>query len=532
MLKQGTWLYLHKPETPSMFRQATFKLFLPLILAIPLVAWSFLGANPTNTSSDKETVKVSKASTPKVFPKAFFGFNAQQIRGPVLSENSFIQVIKGLNPAVLRYPGGTVASYWDWKAGWFKDEIPLKKDWKEIRKNPIRLEDLKAACDSTGAAPLLVLNMCTSTLEYQMAMLQHAKKIGLKVNYVELDNELYISESIYTDRFNSGEDYANECNKWIVAIKKEFPNIRIAVVGYSAKDSDFRKNKNEVSRAVNWNREVLGAIRGADAMTFHTYGGNALNYLREPGDISGDEDKEPMEYQAIFDRGTSPPLALGIPFSRWENAKAYDLQLLPSGMKAWITEYNLFEREGVMAGTWLHGLYAVTQTILMLESDLVELSCYHNLSSSAQFGAIFNSDQGFIKAVKQKPTRELSLSAAGNTLSMAGRAFKGAANYSQLRFDGVETIKGARGHAYPALNGIFCKSTQGERLLLVNLSDKSVRIDISDVLPKGGSWSQMVSKPATQVASLADVEKRKIKSATAGDLPPYSITLISSGVEP
>ncbi|MFM8949211.1 MAG: hypothetical protein ACKOKB_00340 [Bacteroidota bacterium] len=515
-----------------MLRQASFKFLLPLILVIPLVAWAFLGANPAEPLPDKQSIKVSNASAPKIFPKSFFGFNAQQIRGPVLSENSFIRAVKGLNPAVLRYPGGTVASYWDWKAGWFKDEIPLKKDWREIRKNPIRLEDLKAACDSTGAAPLLVLNMCTSTLEYQLAMLQHAKKIGMKVNHVELDNELYISESIYTDRFSSGEDYANECNKWIVAIKKEYPDMRIAVVGYSAKDSDFRKNKKEVSRAVNWNREVLGTIRGADAMTFHIYGGNALNYLRGPGDISGDEDKESMEYQAIFDRGTSPPLALGIPFSRWENSKAYDLQLLPSGMKAWITEYNLFEREGVMAGTWLHGLYAVTQTLLMLESDQVELSCYHNLSSSAQFGAIFNSDQGFIKAVKQKPTAELGLSAAGNSLSMAGKTFKGATHYTQLRFDGVESIKGARGHAYPALIGVSCTGSQGDRILVVNLSDKSARIDVSAVLPKGGSWSQVISKPATQVASSADVERRKIKSATASDLPPYSITLISSGVEP
>ncbi len=515
-----------------MFRQAYFKFLLPLILVIPLVAWAFLGVNPSQPFSDKQIIKVSKALVLKTFPKSFFGFNAQQIRGPVLSDNSFIQAVKGLNPAVLRYPGGTVASYWDWKSGWFKDEIPLKKDWREIRKNPIRLEDLKAACDSTGAAPLLVLNMCTSTLEYQLDMLRHARKIGMKVNYVELDNELYISESIYTDRFGSGEDYANECNKWIAAIKKEFPNMRIAVVGYSAKDSDFRKNKNDVTRAVNWNREVLGAIRGADAMTFHTYGGNALNYLRGPGDISGDEDKEPLEYQAIFDRGTSPPLALGIPFSRWENAKAYDLQILPSGMKAWVTEYNLFEREGVMAGTWLHGLYAVTQTLLMLESDLVELSCYHNLSSSAQFGAIFNSDQGFIKAVRQKPTTELGLSAAGYTLSMAGKAFKDATNYSQLHFDGVESIKGARGHAYPALIGVSCKGSKGERLLVVNLSNKSVRMDVSAVLPMGGSWSQMISKPATQVASSADVEKSKTKSATASDLPPYSITLISSGVEP
>jgi len=512
--------------------KSPLRILLPLGLLIPFVALAIFSAQHNDKSADDSVVKASIDTAIRPFPKAFFGFNAQQIRGPIPSDQDFLKSVNQLHPAVLRYPGGTVASYWDWKAGWFKDEIPLKKDWREIRKNPIRLEDLKAACDATGSKALLVLNMCTSDLEYQLQMLRHAKKIGLEVNYIELDNELYISEPIYSDRFGSGTEYAKEANRWITAIRQEFPSAQIAVVGYSAKDSDFRKNKEGINRSLNWNREVLGSIQGADAMTFHLYGGNALNYLKQPGDISGDEDKEPLELQAIFDRKTSAPLALGIPFSRWENAKSYDLKLLPKGMKAWVTEYNLFEREGVVAGTWLHGLYAATQTLLMLESESVALTCFHNLSSSAQFGAIFNTEQGFMRAVKPKPTTLYGLSAAGHALSMVGKALHNADQYALLQFDKAGIIKGARGHQYPSLIGVVCRKENEHSVVVINLSEQTIRLDLSSVLKKGGPWQQIQANPYTQVGSSSDVVKSTGKTALAGMLPAYSVTLINSGVEP
>ncbi|MFZ9943023.1 MAG: hypothetical protein ACO3O0_05390, partial [Bacteroidia bacterium] len=139
--------------------KSPLRILLPLGLLIPFVALAIFSAQHNDKSANDSAVKASIDTAIRPFPKAFFGFNAQQIRGPIPSDQDFLKSVNQLHPAVLRYPGGTVASYWDWKAGWFKDEIPLKKDWREIRKNPIRLEDLKAACDATGSKALLVLNM-------------------------------------------------------------------------------------------------------------------------------------------------------------------------------------------------------------------------------------------------------------------------------------------------------------------------------------------------------------------------------------
>ncbi|MFN5323651.1 MAG: hypothetical protein ACK5C5_01920 [Bacteroidota bacterium] len=514
--------------TQSKRNSTLFVLFFSAIFGL----WFLISGYTWPVVVAREELKASIEGDYRKLSPVYFGFNAQQIRGPALGDADFVKSIQGLHPNLLRYPGGTVASYWDWKAGWFKDEIPLKKDWREIRKAPIRLEDLKFACDSTKAVPLFVLNMCTSDLPYQMDFLKQARKKGLPVSYVELDNEVYLSETIYTDRFASGEAYAKECNLWIDAIRKEFPNVRIAVVGYSSKESDIRKEKQGLSRALNWNREVLANIVGADAMTFHLYGGNGLSFLKNPGDISGDEDKEPLEYQAIFDRGNGADVILGLPFSRWKNAQAYDLKPLPNGMNAWITEYNMFERDGVVAGTWLHGLYALTQAVTMLQSSKVEISCFHNLSSSAQFGAIFNSTQGFIKSVNQKPTKMHGYSASGYALSTLGRLLDEAESIAMVSFENGTPIIGARGQEYPSVFGVSSKKGSEVRMLVINLSNQPQRINIASVMKSGASWTQYFASPQMQIGTPSDVQRKSLKNGNTAELPPYSTTLITSGLVP
>ncbi|MFM7078494.1 MAG: hypothetical protein ACKOYC_01750 [Bacteroidota bacterium] len=511
-----------------MQRKTPMAIFISLLVAMSV----FVAMGAWSPSPPKDVSRAFIDSTFSPLSPSFFGFNAQQIRGPSLSDKRFVRAAMELHPKILRFPGGTVASYWDWKAGWFKDEIPLKKDWREIRKNPIVLDDLKYACDSTGATPLFVLNMCTSDLEYQLEMLRTARKKGMPIKYVELDNEVYLSEGIYTDRFSSGEEYARICNEWIKSIRKEFTGVRISVVGYSAKESDIRKEKQGLSRALNWNHEVLSKIEGADAMTFHVYGGNGLGFLKNPGDLSGDEDKEPEEFQRIFDRAGSASVITGMPFTRWSNSIAYDLRMLPKGMKAWITEYNLFEREGVVAGTWVHGLYALTQAMLMVTNPNVEVSCFHNLCSSAQFGAIFNSNQGFLKSVKQKPTTEFGKSASGYCLSLLGKALHGAESVASIRFDKTNPLVGARGKEHASLFGITTKSKSNVHVLLINYSNNPRRVDISAVSKTGDTWIQYSSESTTQIGTEKDLRRKNLKNGTVADLPPYSVTLVTSGIGP
>ncbi len=203
----------------------------------------------------------------------------------------------------------------------------------------------------------------------------------------------------------------------------------------------------------------------------------------------------------------------------------YDYKILPQGMKAWVTEYNLFEREGVMAGTWIHGLYALSQTLLFMENPATELICYHNLTTSAQFAAIFNNDDGFSKAHLKKPNQPFNYTAAGYCLALSGKAMSEGGMANKLKFSNNIMRTAARGQQYPSLNGWSVKGKSGKKIILTNLSDKATKADFSKLISGDATWTQVSSDPRKQIASDADVVKTNGKG-TAIEIPPYSVTLI------
>jgi hypothetical protein len=457
----------------------------------------------------------------------FNGFNTQMMRGPSWQDAGFISKVKQLHPKTIRYPGGTVASYWDWKTGWLMEGIELKMDWERIRKNHNTLDDLKFACESTGAQPILVLNMMHSDLAYQMEMLHYARKIGLHVKYIELDNELYLGEPFYAKKFPTGRDYALEANEWIAAIKKEFPDAKIGVVGYSAREN-VKTTKKYPERRANWNREVLAAIKDADAMTFHVYGGSGLNFLsRSEVDEESETAGKQETYQQAFEAKGSIDFILGLPFTRWATSKAYDYQILPANMNVWVTEYNLFEKEGVLAGTWAHGLYALIQTMAFMEDSKTELICYHNLTTSAQFAAIFNSEEGFSKASRKPVTQPFGFTASGMCLSLSGEAMMEGGKATKLKFEDNGQIKSLRGKTYPALNGWQIKKGKETKIIVVNLSSSSIKVDFSKSISQNATYTQLTSDVRKQIANESDVTKHS-GSGTNISLPGYSVTLIEN----
>src|SRR5207248_10180294 len=123
------------------------------------------------------------------------------------SNSSLLRALAELKPQTLRYPGGTVANYWDWRQGWFVRGAQVPPNWYNLPPAPAPLEDFKQAIKASGATPVFVLNMLTSTLDAQLAMLRHARWLGLPVALVELGNEFYLNAPDYAAAFPTGQDY-------------------------------------------------------------------------------------------------------------------------------------------------------------------------------------------------------------------------------------------------------------------------------------------------------------------------------------
>jgi len=98
----------------------------------------------------------------------------------------------------MRYPGGTIGNYMDWRTGQFMytdardpNKGPVYgtykgKDHRKIKINTYRPEELKNAIDLNGATPIYMVNMLTDTLGSTLEMLAHCEEIGLPVKYIEL----------------------------------------------------------------------------------------------------------------------------------------------------------------------------------------------------------------------------------------------------------------------------------------------------------------------------------------------------------
>ena len=97
--------------------------------------------------------------------------------------------LKRLSIEHLRFPGGTVANYYDWTTG---DMLTPDEPHPHhgTRAENYRIAQLLEAHQTTGVQPVFVLNLLTShriasypsALESQLAMLRHAQQIGLPVN--------------------------------------------------------------------------------------------------------------------------------------------------------------------------------------------------------------------------------------------------------------------------------------------------------------------------------------------------------------
>lgn len=183
---------------------------------------------------------------PANFPSGNMGAN--------FTQQSFIDSTASLNPGILRFPGGTNANHWDWKTGWYKQgylpPFPALK---------IRPEEFQIGLNATNAEGLYVLNLETSTVDYEMDGLRHLKNLGLNPTMVELGNEHNLANSTYPLQFMTSSNYAQMCKTWYDSIKLVLPNSKVCVVG------------SNTGQRPTWHSDILKSNPKIDAFAWHAY---------------------------------------------------------------------------------------------------------------------------------------------------------------------------------------------------------------------------------------------------------------------
>lgn len=315
----------------------------------------------------------------------FLGVNGGNIRtGRANWSNPvFLQQVKALHPENLRLFAGSTANYWDWETGRFSTSPLTPKSLlrEDKRQPPLPFETLAAAVKASGATPIYVLNMVTDTLDHQLALLKRARELGLPVTRVELGNEFYLrtgESAAYPGVFKTGADYGRVATEWISRIKSDFPGVRIAAVAAVSPSATSGKNKDP--RRVRWNSDLFSTLKGADAVTLHTYFGLTK--------AAGGPEQTSAALTTAADARDRQLLA--------------DIASLPSSTRVWLTEYNLIDSVGSAYARWMHGLVVARYTADLMSMPQIELVDLHLLVGQARFTALLLGGNG-IKDLLGKP---------------------------------------------------------------------------------------------------------------------------------
>ncbi len=467
----------------------------------------------------------------------FYGLNGQNTLDPnsCYADPDVRNEILNAQPSYLRYPGGEVANNWDWQEGWFfrnmedKGVMSLDMDFQsKIRLTSVFngaiprtfggnfIADFKATLAHTGTKPLFVLNPLTSDKYYQIAMLLEAKLQNLNVKRVEIGNEFYLSKPAYMDKFPSAADYASTYLDFRSAIKDYLgTDVQVCAVASNKNDDGGTSDRSET-----WNSGLASTLGGnVDSYTIH-------QYRAATSGVSS------INYHSIFSRVNNDINDL--------NSR---VSLLGSTAPIWITEYNLFDKNQAVHGTWYHALYDSYLTLKFLENQRIEACNLHAQSGNYVFGSFYNVTDGLKPwgdfpgiGVSCNTTTSINKpTSVGIAMEFIAKSLMGASSVRKLEIGNSPTALNLDDGKSPIYAVYISKGSDNE-LLILNLSDQiipSFNASLTGILPNGfGSNAiiDQISYPNASDYASGVTDEFNICTGVNGTLTRTSLSFLSSQI--
>jgi alpha-N-arabinofuranosidase len=193
-----------------------------------------------------------------------------------------LELIKQLNPPIIRYPGGNFASGYHWEDGIGpKSERPTRHDaaWQAEEINQVGTDEFLAFCELIGTEPVFCVNdgsgspeeaarwvaYCNdpATTEQGKRRAANGHPEPYNVKYWGIGNEVWGAWQIGT---TSADEYVKRLLRFIKAMRAVDPTIKLVAVGNHPHSTD----KNDP--AALWNKEVLTKTGDQiDYLSWHIY---------------------------------------------------------------------------------------------------------------------------------------------------------------------------------------------------------------------------------------------------------------------
>ncbi len=442
-------------------------------------------------------------SAARRLPGQFFGFNAESIVLPaddrLFANSAALHRRMASTPVgILRIPGGTTSQWLDWRTGRFINDPGSPFSTVDPSRPPITMADWARIVRATGATPLWDLNVLTSNLPDQIAMLKRARSLGLPVRYIELGNELWDPRGAYPARFPTGAIYGAAMNPWIRALRRRFPAAKIAVSGA---DETVPSTLTALggARFSGWNASLLSTVRGEDAIAIHPYWG--------------------LPNQATA--GSDVPSTLVAGEDHWRAFSRQTLDALPPHLPVWLTEWNqtaLLTTGGTQI--WAQALSVTAVALAQLANPRITVSLLHDIVG----GAPNPQDLGTAKVFPlftdgAGGSRVLARTALGYAVPLLYSTIAKASRVQRLQIRRVPNVGDQPGVMALA---VFAHRPMA---VLVNLTSQRITIRLPKPLNRRATLTSIHASPQAQPGwapgDTVATNKHTVRGSVT--LPPYSV---------
>lgn len=478
-----------------------------------------------------QTIRLVPQVAERALPERILGFNSPGTYIPYEAPG-FVPALKAVGPQVLRFPGGTVGNYYNWRTGTMEvpDAGPQNGVYrkflltqavpgvKQMHPNGVWLEQWESIADAVGANLVIMANLETSTAQDQAAWFAGMKRKGIPANLVEMGTEFFIAmfDAPGRARFPDPEFTTKLTKTFVDAIRPQLsPGAKVSVQS-SAATFEMREPPApgaDITKRRIWAwDQALKAEPWFDAVTIHLY-------PTETGSAGIDLVKQlPASADRVFSA------MMGRADSGFDRV-IRDVVGRAPGKEIWITEYGGFDPGQTFYGLklpfngfWLH---QVTRELFsILRHPEVTIACYHAALAQGNLMSTFSDDGKFTPINAECVHSWFFHASRGPGCTWQSMTIEGA---KRLSSDSV-----VPGESYSDVEaGLFRKGTE-HTLFVHNASPVARKLDLSRVAPASRLTAETIATPDLLASyNAATPVPQPLQTQPALEVPGYSLTRVT-----
>lgn len=486
-------------------------------------------------AAEPEAVRIKAEGRERQLPSRMLGLNTPCVYDIPYEDPKAVAAIKATAPNIVRFPGGTVGNYYNWRIGFMEvpdgpgasvyrkllinSSVPASK---RLHPQGVFIDDWMKVVRELDADLVLNPNLETSTVDEQRAWFADMHRKGIVPRNIEMGTEFFLAMFMDPMTLAVVPDWPTTIRRtreYHEAFKPYLPkDAKIAVQSASSRfrHLDPMASPDKLIRhEAEWDRDMKPEP-WFDAVTTHLYPG--LEASAGPGSLK----RLP---------GDALPI-LGAMLARADDG--YDRTLSDTiakmpGKEIWMTEWGPFESAQTLGGQpayfngmWLH-MVTRAQMSMLRHPQLTMANCHAGFFRGDMMSGWVRDGQGGYIAIN-----------ASTVLHWFFAASRGPdAHYQRLSVEGAQRLSSQStvpGERFWDVDACLFRQGRKRTLFVHNAWTAAKAVDLSGVVgPRAPVSAEVVDTPDLMVDLQKGAPKPRPLAASGGPLavPAHSVTRVT-----